>query len=465
MKLTGRSHLNNIRTIRITFAAVVILTALIAGAIWQNRPFAWSQERQITNGSGDSRLVDLSTDPSGNILHLAWEDNRDDTMEVYYKRSLDDGVTWGPDVRLSYLTPHTVEPEPRLATDGKTVLVFFSNRTSTGEHLFYVASSDAGSNFSLPIQLTHDLGGQTNAALVFVGSTVHLVWQGYFNDGEEYIFYAKSPNAGLTWQPETALTSTTTAQDRHAAIAAVGDKVFVAWSRFYQGREAIYVRASFDSGVTWKPEVQVSDYEVPSFLEFSAIGSNGTHVHMVWNSQGIQYSRSSDSGATWTTSTPLTNTTRQYIAPRISVVGSQIRVVTAAISAEGDPRHVRVASDVYYMSSSDGGQSWMKPASLTVHKPEVLSLAPVIWSYGDATFIAWQDNRDGRYAVFFLSRPDFAILRGFEWQLLIPIVIVLVAATALYVGLELRPRPAKRRIVRKRRAHRRSNRRRGRARG
>jgi len=450
----------NIRTIPIAFAAVVILTALIAGAIWQNRPFAWSQERQITNGSGDSRLVDICADPSGTNLHLAWEDTRDETTEVYYKRSLDDGVTWEPDIRLSYLTPNTVEPEPRLATDGKTVLVFFSNRTSTGEHLFYVASDDGGSNFSFPTQLTRESGDQSSAALAFVGSIVHLVWQGYLPDGEEHIFYARSPNAGITWLPETALTNTTNAQDRHAAIAAVGDKLFVTWDRFYKGTEAIFVKASFDSGVTWKPEVQVSDYEVPSFPEFPAIGSNGTSVHLVWNSQGIQYSRSSDSGATWATSMPLTNATRQHIAPRISVVGSQIHVVTAAISTEGDPRHVKVTSDVYYVRSFDGGETWTNPITLTMHNAGVLSLAPAIWNYGDATFIAWQDNRNGHYAIFFLSRPDFAKMRGFEMQLLVPIATVLITATVLYVGLELRrPRAAKRRMIRKRRAHRRSRRR------
>ena len=451
----------NIRTIRLAFAAVVILTALITGALWQARPFVWSLERRITNGSGDSRLVNISADPSGTNLHLAWEDNRDETTEVYYKRSLDDGVTWGPDIRLSYLTPNTVEPAPRLATDGKTVLVFFSNRTSTGEHLFYVASDDGGSNFTFPTQLTRDSGDQSSAALVFVGSTVHLVWQGYLPDGEEHIFYARSPNAGITWLPETELTNSTTAQDRHATIAAVGDKLFVAWNRFYKGTEAIFVKASFDSGVTWKPEVQVSDYEVPSFPEFPAIGSNGTSVHLVWNSQGIQYSRSLDSGATWATSIPLTNATRQYIAPRISVVGSQIHVVTAAISIEGDPRHVKVTSDVYYVRSFDGGETWTEPMTLTMHDAGVLSLAPAMWNYGDATFVAWQDNRNGHYAIFFLSRPDFAKMRGFEWQLLVPTMTVLIAATVLYVRLELRPsRTGRRRIVQKHRPRRGSSRRR-----
>jgi hypothetical protein len=448
--------LTNIRTIRIAFVAIVILTALIAGAVWQNRPIVWSQEKQITNGSGDSRLVDLSTDPSGKALHLVWEDNRDETMEVYYKHSLDDGATWGPDVRVSNLTPNTVEPEPRLAVLENTVLVFFSNATSTGEHLYYVASNNQGSRFSTPTQLTNDLGHQTNVAVAFVGSAVYVVWQGYFSNGEEHIFFVKSQNAGLTWEKEVALTNVT-AQDRHPAVAAVGDKVFVTWSRYDQGLEATYVKSSLDGGVDWKPEVQVSDYEPSSFLEFPTIGSNGTHVHVVWNSNGTQYSRSSDSGATWTTSTPLTNATRQYIAPRISVVGSQIQLVIAAISTQGDPRHLKVESDVYYVRSSDGGERWTAPIPLNTANPGALALAPAIGGYGDASFIAWQDNRNGHFAVYFLSRPDFAVLRAFEWQLLAPSVIVLVAATVLYVGLESRAaRAVRRRTVRKGRVRRRS---------
>jgi hypothetical protein len=113
----------------------LILIGLIGGIFWQNRPLGWSTEKQLTHGSGDSRLVDLQIDPAGHILHLAWEDTRDNTTDVYYKRSPDDGGTWGPDIRLSNLTPETDEPEPRIGTDGRNVLVFFSNKTSTGEHM------------------------------------------------------------------------------------------------------------------------------------------------------------------------------------------------------------------------------------------------------------------------------------------------------------------------------------------
>jgi hypothetical protein len=351
--------------------------------------------------------------------------------EVYFKRSLDNGVTWGDELRISHLTPGTLEPEPRVVASGQQVIVFFANRTATGEHLFYSVSNDQGNDFSTPLKLTGDSGDQSNVAAAFVASTLHLVWQQHFSDGEEHIFYTKSQNSGRTWQAEVALTNVSAAQDQYPAIAAVGDKVFVTWSRFYEGAEAIYAKVSLDSGNTWQPEAQVSAYAGEAYPEFPAIASNGTHVHLVWGSSaGIQYSRSSDSGETWSSPIPLTNTSRQYVAPRIAVAASLIQVVTAGI--------IGGSSDVFYLNSSDGGQTWNAPLALTAHEPTALSLAPVISSNGEGTFVAWEDNRNGHFAVFFLSRPDFLLLGEFERQLFISAVIVLAAVTSVYLGIELR---------------------------
>jgi len=294
--------------------------------------------------------------------------------------------------------------------------------------------------------LTYDPGDQTNAALAFVGSTIHVVWQEQLNNGEVHVIYLNSPNAGVTWQRRIDLTNATAIQDQYATISAAGSNVFVAWSRMYEGTEAIYCRVSVDSGETWQPEVQVSDYEGQAFPEFPSIGSNGTYAHLVWGSaQGIQYSRSTNLGATWSTPLTLTNATRQYVAPKITVANSEIQVVTTGI--------VGLSSDVYYLSSSDAGESWSSAVSLTAHSSDTLSLAPVIWSKGDLTFVSWEDNRNGRLAIFFLSKPDFTVLHAFEWQLLVAFVIVLGTATVPYVAFEMRHSKANVRRIRKRRSH------------
>ncbi len=442
-----------IREVRLSFAAVILVTVIAAGVVWQYRPVSWSPETQITVGQGDSRIVDVSADPSGEILHLVWEDDREGTMQVFYKRSLDDGLTWDADLKLTTLTPQTAEPLPRVASNGKQVIVFFSNRTGTGEHLFYAVSSDDGSSFSAPIQLTNDPGDQTNPAAAFSGRTLNLVWQSYLK-GRAHISYLRSLDAGSTWQPEVALAHPE-ALDRHPSIFTVDKKVFVVWSRNLEGQEAIFSRASYDSGATWQPEVQLSSYDIPVFLAFPSVASNGTHVHVVWNGKEVLYSRSQDSGATWDRPIPITDRTKQYLAPEISVRGSHVQVVTAAIKIEGEIRHLKITSDVYYLQSPDSGNEWTEPVPLTTHGPEVLSLAPAITVRGDATFIAWQDNRNGPFRIFLISDPDFDVLNSYERKLVIPALVTLASAVVIYTILELkRPGKLKHRARRARRRRR-----------
>ena len=429
-------HHDRVSLIRVVFLLTIVSTLAIAGGLWQSRPILWSSQRQITSSSGDSRLVDLSADPSCGSVYLTWEDNRGGIMEVYYKRSLDDGITWEPDVRLSNLTIQTLDPEPRIAADGRNVLVFFANRTTTGEHLFYVASYNGGKNFSTPLELTVIQGDESNPAVAVAGSTVHLVWQ-ELSDGEEHIVYSKSENFGRTWAQEILLTNDTLAQDQYPEIAAIGDKVFVTWSRMYGGSESVYVTVSLDSGEIWQPAVQVAGYNEQAYPEFPAIASDESVVYLVWGTPtGVEYSRSPDSGETWSRPFSIINASRQYVAPRIAAASSKIGVVVAGIAEV--PGFSSRLSDIFYVSSSDGGETWNEPLLMTTEKSGAFALAPAIWSDGEDTFIAWEDNRNGSFAIFFLSRPDFLLLNAFELQLAIPSILVLAAATIACLGFELK---------------------------
>ena len=37
----------------------------------------------------------------GATIHVVWHDDRDGNTEIYYKRSTDNGTTWGADTRLT----------------------------------------------------------------------------------------------------------------------------------------------------------------------------------------------------------------------------------------------------------------------------------------------------------------------------------------------------------------------------
>lgn len=447
------------RTVRLSFLVFLVVVTLATEVAWQYRPIGWSPERKITNSPADSRIVDVLADPSGGPVYLAWEDEGASEYQVMYQQSPDRGSTWGQAVGLTDSNIRTTAPGPRLASNGRVVLVFYSYLTGVGEHLFYSMKADAGSDFSTPRQLTNDTGYQTDPAAAMVGTTLHLVWQNYV-EGSEQIHYARSLDAGKTWEPELALTNST-AQNKHPAVTAIGGSVFVVWSRFDSGSEAVYFLASHNSGATWQPEIQLSDYQPPVISTFPSVSSDGTGVDVAWNGGQLFYAHSADVGSTWESPVPLTNSSRQYLAPKITEMGSRIQVVSAAMLAERPTaRTLTITSDIYYLSSLDGGKNWGQPISLTNQLKGNLALAPSITVRDDDTWVAWQDNSDGRFAVFISSKPDFVILQSFETELELTLLAVLTAGTAVYLALELkRPRRVRRHARRIKRARRKSRRR------
>jgi len=423
-----------IRFLRLAVVAALLLSISGSGILWQAQPVEWSPELEVSASSGDSRIVQVLADPSGAALHLVWEDNRDGSQEVYYKRSLDGGATWGPDVKLSRLTSGTAEPLPKVASNGRNVLVVFSNRTQSGEHLYYALSTDLGSHFPNAKQLTNDPGDQNYPMAAFSGNVAHVVWQGLWA-GEKHIYYARSLDGGVNWDSPKPI-SDALDQDRHPAITALANKVIVVWARDHDGQEAVFLRQSDDYGATWDREVQVSPYQTPVFLNFPAVAYDGESVHVVWNSVVIFYSKSHGSGKVWSRPYSLTNSSLQFLGPQIALAHGEVHVVTSAINVRPAGRNIIVTSDIFYIETRDKGMEWLDPVLLTSHPPRVLSLAPSISTAGGAIFVAWQDNRVGNFAVFFRSMPDFSKIASYKVSILIPTGIVLLSAAAALIVLE-----------------------------
>ena len=44
------------------------------------------------------------------IVHVAWRDERNGNLEVYYKRSIDNGTSWEPDRRLTINSAKSLTP-------------------------------------------------------------------------------------------------------------------------------------------------------------------------------------------------------------------------------------------------------------------------------------------------------------------------------------------------------------------
>jgi hypothetical protein len=62
----------------------------------------------LTNNTAYSFYPSIAV--SGSVVHVIWEDYRDGNYEIYYKSSLDEGVSWGTDTRLTNNTADSFYP-------------------------------------------------------------------------------------------------------------------------------------------------------------------------------------------------------------------------------------------------------------------------------------------------------------------------------------------------------------------
>ena len=166
-----------------------------------------------------------------------------------------------------------------------------------------------------------DHKGANNANIVSAGSSVHVAWDEWVGvDFTHLIYYNGSKDDGTTWLPNAVPLDShgracyepwvTTSGMGHVCVAWLEDQI--------DGVDTdLYVNYSTDDGTTWQSsEIQVPtayrafDHDIHSFFDYT----QGVHyVFLVWAEEIasggsiIRFSRSQDSGATWSAPVRLDN--------------------------------------------------------------------------------------------------------------------------------------------------------------
>lgn len=127
---------------------------------------------------------------SGDTVHVVWFDKRPGKYEIYYKRSLDGGSTWGSDTRLSF-TSNYDSSNPSVAVSGLQVHVVWE------EYFWmirYKRSTDGGATWRPDTLLRYG----SNPSVAVSGSNVSVVLE---SDALEsnWIYWMRSTNDGGSW--------------------------------------------------------------------------------------------------------------------------------------------------------------------------------------------------------------------------------------------------------------------------
>jgi hypothetical protein len=215
---------------------------------------------------------------SDSLIHVLWAVFHGAYTQVSYRRSLDRGITWQPELLLTHDSARSEDPS--VAVSESTVhVVWFDTRNGPGD-AYYVRSTDYGASWGPETRLTVDSAIVYAPTVAAVDSLVHVAWIDRRGGGYQFqIYYMRSTNWGTTWEPEVPLTDNSGAC-LFPVLAASGRNVHIAWYDDRTGYKQLYYRNSTDGGVNWTPEVSLT--QTSSNSSNPAIALTGDTIHIVF---------------------------------------------------------------------------------------------------------------------------------------------------------------------------------------
>jgi len=266
---------------------------------------SWDPEFNLSlDDSEDSQNPSIAC--SGQNVHVVWADYRNCiNFNVYYKRSIDGGITWddglgnvGQDRQLTFINDiFEMEGPAGIAVSGSHVHMLSTYVSSDNvRHAMYHHSPDNGATWDPEIEIGNDPLSAYPGGFTAEGSTVHAVWRG-FKDGHE-VYYRNSTDYGASWNPEIRLTYDSGNKSWQPDVAVNASHVFVTWmddrdhydwTGSTSGAFELYCIESFDGGSTWGPETRLT-YAVNNSIQ-PCVAMDADNIHIAWTDNRTNGSR------------------------------------------------------------------------------------------------------------------------------------------------------------------------------
>ncbi len=274
--------------------------------------------------SPDGRLVFPEILASGSEVHVTWIRIISSNQMIFYRRSLDNGLSWG---QLTALSPpgQDAETDYQMSVSGNNIYVVwpeFSRQNLTSAIMFR-RSLDGGTSFEPTTTLANptSIGLFTMARLGTSSNIIHVLYPltTYYNQStnsfESRILYQRSFDNGTTF--ETARTLT-------LAPGWVGDvKLAISERRVFiveLDSIGVFLKTSTDAGATWDNSLSIAVPGSGVFPSDPQIALSGNNTYIAWETGGcadiieqgtqcqIFFQRSTSGGMAWTKPVILSDT-------------------------------------------------------------------------------------------------------------------------------------------------------------
>jgi hypothetical protein len=382
--------------------------------------------RSVDNGTTFGSTQNLSHNPGNSTaaqmaayqdnVYVAWEDGSTGNGDIYFKKSTDSGISFGTMENLSNNT--SISDSFDMAISGSDVYVVWSDNSTGNGDIYLRKSIDNGTTFGIKENLSNDNGRSYGAQIVISGNNIYAVWNdGSTGNGD--VYFKRSVDNGTTFGSIQNL-SDNPGNSTAAQMAAYQDNVYVAWEDASTGNGDIYFKASLDNGTKFGGQKSLARNNGSSTNPQLAVSPNNI-IYGMWQDD-TQYDRSKnttsdtravdvlyrvslDSGRNFTT--------RNTIGGDIGDTADFAQIATANnenYSKKNNDAYVvwtdilkyrqPLSYELFYQTITNNGTTLSDPTNLSNSDGD--SITPTIAvSDQNNVYVAWRDDTTGNGDIFF----------------------------------------------------------------
>jgi hypothetical protein len=257
----------------------------------------WNPVKRISSEGVDAFAPKIYINNS--TIHIIWLDERNGSdYEIYYRRSLDGGITWddgqgvNQDKRITFSSP-AVLGSPSIDGDESNISILWTDESDGDLDKYWMISKDNGATWedglgtpNVGRNLSDNTLDSGSGSITINNSNLHVVWYEEEWPGPVYrLYYRDSTNNGVSWNSVQILSGPTSGIN-DPAVDVYGDEVCVIWGdkRDDNTTAEIYYKYSTNGGVSWSEDIRLTYNETYDSI-MPKIAINGTTKHVVWRDQ------------------------------------------------------------------------------------------------------------------------------------------------------------------------------------
>jgi hypothetical protein len=361
----------------------------------------------LSLNAGHSELPQIVT--SEDNVYVVWVDDNSGNRDIFFRKSIDNGETFGSTINLSNNTGGSLDPN--IAISGNHVYVVWEHTPESNGQIYFTRSTDNGHTFNKPLLIGNNTGILGLPQIATSTKSVYLVWR----DANYGIMLRRSDDNGSNFYHSINL-SNNTGYSFEPKVELSGSNVYVEWSEITFEGNSVYLRMSTDNGKTFGRINNLSDKAV--LTHSPNIVTSGSTVNTIWSNDtfvgynfpyltDVIFRKSMDGGNTFNRTINLSNGTGFSFTPDI-VVGLNGNNVYAVWEENTQAQK----GEILFRKSTNGGNTFEGIVNLSNSERKNSTLPQVALSgNGSTVYVLWLEenddsNTDGESNIYLRSSID-----------------------------------------------------------